>query len=67
MCPTTDPTEEVKHKRYIEILASEISRPVEDVAPVYDDVVADLKATAEVIDYVPIFAWRRAREILVRR
>ena len=65
MCPSADPTEQVKHRRYIEILADEISRPVEEVAPVYDDVMADLKASALVADFVPIFAWRRARAILV--
>jgi hypothetical protein len=67
MCPTKDPSEEVKHRRYIEILAEEISRPVEDVEPVYDDVMAHLKENAQVTDFVPIFAWRRVREILIRR
>lgn len=64
---TTDPTEEVKHRRYIELLAEEIHQPVESVTPVFDDVMAHLKATADVTDFVPIFAWRRVRAILVRR
>lgn len=64
---TTDPTEEVKHRRYIELLADEIHRPIEDVAPVFDDVMEHLRETADVTDFVPIFAWRRARAILVRR
>lgn len=63
----TDPTQQVKHSRYIELLADEIHRPIEDVAPVFDDVMAHLKETAYVMDFVPIFAWRRARAILVRR
>lgn len=67
MCPNTDPTEQIKHKRYIEILADEINRPMEDVEPVYDDVMADLKANAQVVDFVPIFAWRRARALLAGR
>lgn len=67
MRPGTDPTEEVKHKRYIELLADEIQQPIENVAPVFDDVMAHLKETADVTDFVPIFAWRRARAILVRR
>ncbi len=66
MCPSIDPTEEVKHRRYIEILAEEIHQPVEDVQPVYDDVMAHLKETARVTDFVPIFAWRRVRAILLR-
>ena len=64
---TTDPTLEVKHRRYIELLADEIHRPIEDVAPVFDDVMEHLKETADVTDFVPIFAWRRARAILVTR
>ena len=63
---TNDPTEQVKHRRYIEILADEMQRSVEDVEPVFDDVMADLKATAQVGDFVPIFAWRRARQLLLR-
>lgn len=67
MCPTIDPTEAVKHRRYIEILAEEIERPVEDIEPIYDDVMAHLKETAQVADFVPIFAWRRVRALLVQR
>lgn len=66
MCPTNDPSETVKHHRYIEVLAEEIQRPFEDVEPVYDDVVSHLKETATIGDYIPIFAWRRARDILRR-
>lgn len=66
MSPTIDPTEHEKHKRYIELLASEMRRPVEDVEPVYDDVMMQLKETAQIADYVPIFAWRRTRALLSR-
>lgn len=67
MSPTNDPTEHVKHQRFIELLADEMCRPVEDVEPVYDDVMMQLKETAQIADFVPIFAWRRTRALLSRR
>lgn len=65
MRPTISPSEAAKHRRFIEILAEETNRSVEEIAPVYDDVIAHLKERAEVADFVPIFAWRRVREILI--
>lgn len=59
-------TEATKHKRYIELLAEEVHQPVERVEPVYDDVYSHLKETAEIKDYVPVFAWRRTRALLMQ-
>lgn len=67
MCPTIDPSEALKHRRYIEVLAEEIDRPFEDIEPIYDDVMSHLKETAQVTEFVPIFAWRRVRAILSKR
>lgn len=64
MCPTFDPSESVKHRRYVEVLAEEIQRPYDEIEPLYEDVVYQLKATAHVTEFIPIFAWRRARAIL---
>lgn len=66
MSSTIDPTEHVKHQRYKELLADEMHRPIEDVEPVYDDVMMQLKEAAQITDFVPIFAWRRTRALLSR-
>ncbi len=58
--------EAAKHKRYIELLASEVDQPVERVEPLYDDVYSRLKETAEIKDYVRVLAWRRARALLLQ-
>lgn len=67
MSPTTYPTEHVKHQRDIDLLADELRRPIEDIEPVYDDVMMHLKETAKITDFVAIFAWRRTRALLSRR
>lgn len=67
MQTSTDITESVKHKRYIEILADETHHPVEEVEPIYDDVHAHLKEKAAIPDFVPVFAWRRTRALLMQR
>lgn len=67
MQPSTDITEQTKHKRYVELLAIETDQPLEQVESVYGDILAHLKETAEISDYVPVFAWRRTRALLVHR
>lgn len=65
MQPSSDITEAAKHKRYIELLAEETDHPPEEVGPVYDDIYTELKKAADIPDYVPVFAWRRARARLM--
>ncbi|WP_228535922.1 DUF3562 domain-containing protein [Noviherbaspirillum malthae] len=65
MHASTDITEHAKHKRYVELLAEETHRPIEQVELVYGNILSHLKETAEISDYVPVFAWRRARALLV--
>lgn len=60
-------TEAAKHKRYIELLANEVHRPIEVVEPVYDDVYHHLKEAAQIKDYIPVFAWRQTRAILMQQ
>ena len=59
--------EAAKHQRHIETLASEVHRPIDEVAPVYDDIYSRLKETAEIKDYLPVFAWRRTRAVFMER
>jgi hypothetical protein len=61
-----DPSEIAKHQRLIELLADETHHAVEEVEPVYDTVLSRLKATAEIADFVPVFAWRRTRAVLLQ-
>jgi hypothetical protein len=67
MQESTDLTEQTKHKRYVELLAEELNEPVENVESIYSDVLIHLKEKAEIVDYVPVFAWRRTRALLARR
>lgn len=60
-------TETAKHKRYIELLASEVHQPVEAVEPIYDNIYSHLKEAAEIKDYVPVFAWRQVRALLLQQ
>lgn len=60
-------TEAAKHKRYIETLANEVHHPIDEVAPVYEDIYSRLREAAEIKDYVPVFAWRRTRAVFLER
>lgn len=55
-----------RHLRFIESLAEEIHCQVQDIAPLYEEVLASLSGV-KVEDYVPIFVCRRVRRILSGR
>lgn len=58
-------TEAAKHKHYVELLADETNHSIAEVEPVYEDVYTNLKETAQIKDFVPVFAWRRTRALLM--
>lgn len=60
----SDANDQVKHSRHIERLAKEIDRPVQEVAPLYEDVLAHMKLNARVPDYLPIFVSKKVRYLL---
>ena len=54
-----------RHVRFIESLAEEMHRSVQEIVPLYEEVLESL-ADAKVGDYVPIFVCRRLKRILSR-
>ena len=54
-----------RHVRFIESLAEEMHRTVQEIVPLYEEVLHSL-ADAKVGDYVPIFVCRRVKRILSR-
>ena len=62
-----NPSEEALHQVAIEELAQEVHQPVANVKAIYESEYARLKCEAKIMDYVPLFASRRAREALRRR
>jgi hypothetical protein len=61
-----DSNEEALHRQAISALADETRQPVTVVTEVYEREYAELKASARVKDYLPLFAARRARKTLGR-
>jgi hypothetical protein len=55
------------HQRTIDELAQRTHCPVEEVADLYWGELQDLRRTADVPDFVPVFAARRTRDQLLRR
>lgn len=55
---------QMKHRRYIELIAEESHLPIPQITPMYASALASLQATACVEDYLPIFVWRRVRSLL---
>ena len=47
--------------REIDAIARELERPAEEIAEVYNQMYADMKAHARVPDYVRVFAARKVR------
>jgi hypothetical protein len=59
-----DNTERKRHACFIESLAEEMQRSVDDIVPLYQEVLEALAAEALVNDYLPIFVYRRVKRIL---
>ncbi len=62
--PYSNPDEKNQHERIIGILATEVSRSFEEVEPLYEDILAHMKDTASVQDFLPIFVSRRVKALL---
>ncbi|RZI42995.1 DUF3562 domain-containing protein [Herbaspirillum sp. HC18] len=62
-----DHAELEKHVRFIESLAEEMQRSVEDIVPLYEEVLESLAGNVQVNDYLPIFVCKRVKRILSRR
>ncbi|MES2756652.1 MAG: DUF3562 domain-containing protein [Pseudomonadota bacterium] len=56
-----DAGERLRAHREIEAIARELARPAAEIADVYTELYADLKARARVTDYVRVFAARKIR------
>jgi hypothetical protein len=58
-----DTQDQLWHLRYIKILAQELDRPVQEITPLYEDVLMHLKEQAKIETYLAIFTSRRVRSI----
>lgn len=61
-----DVNAEENSRAIIEMIATEMQRPFDEVKRVYDDEFARLRADAQVFDYLVLFAARRTRAALTR-
>ena len=62
--PYSNPEERNQHERIIGMLANETSRSIAEVEPLYEDILAHMKDTASVQDYLPILVSRRVKALL---
>lgn len=61
-----DTQNELRQLRYIELLAEELNRPVQEITPVYEDVLMHLKEQARIQDYLVIFASKRVKLLFTK-
>ena len=59
-----NPDEELPHNGLIAALAEEISRPVVEIRPIYENVYRELKPLARITDFLPLLVARRTRDML---
>lgn len=60
----TSSAERTKHYRFIESIAELAHRPVPAIAPLYEEILAEMKSKAQIPDFLPIFVSKRVRQIL---
>jgi hypothetical protein len=62
--PYANNEERSKHFRIIGRLATEVCRTIDEIEPLYEDILAHMKDTASVQDYLPILVSKRVKELL---
>lgn len=62
--PYVDADDKRKHAYVIECLAMETRRPVAEIEPLYEDILAHLRAVARIQDYLPILVSKRVKKVL---
>lgn len=63
--PYSSNEERSKHLRVIGRLANEVHRSVDEIEPLYEDILAHMKNTASIQDYLPILVSRRVKALLM--
>ena len=64
--PYTDANDRSRHWHNMERLAEETGRPVLELAPLYEEVLANYNRRARIQDYVPILVSKNIKELLRR-
>lgn len=64
--PYASNEERTQHLRIIGKLATEVSRSVDEIEPLYEDILAHLKNTASIQDYLPILVSRRVKDLFTQ-
>jgi hypothetical protein len=59
-----DANDRVKHLHNMERLAEEIHRPMQEITPLYEDILAYMKSKARIQDYLPILVSKRVKSLL---
>lgn len=53
-----------KHMHVMERLAEEVDRPLQEVKPLYEDILMHLRDSARIRDYLPILVSKRVKRLL---
>jgi phytoene/squalene synthetase len=53
--------DQLRHHREIDAIARELQRPACEIADIYAELYAELKARAQVTDYLPVLVARKVR------
>jgi hypothetical protein len=63
--PYSDTQDQLRHLQHIRLLAEELDRPVQEITPVYEDVLMQLKEQARIQHYLAIFASKRVKSLFI--
>jgi hypothetical protein len=64
--PHVSTHDQLRHVRSIKLLAEELNRPVQEIAPIYEDALLHLKEHASIHDYLTILASKRVKLLFTK-
>jgi hypothetical protein len=57
-----DRHDQITHLNQMQRLATDLQRPIPEIVPVYEDVLEDLRAYAQIPDFLPVIVSKKVRE-----
>lgn len=57
-----DSRDQIAHLNQMQRLANDLQRPIPEIVPLYEDVLENLRAYAQIPDFLPVMVSKKVRE-----
>ncbi|QDZ27097.1 DUF3562 domain-containing protein [Noviherbaspirillum sp. UKPF54] len=59
----TDSHDRQRHRGSMQAIADEMHRPLDEIAELYEEILGQMKATAQIPDYLPVLVSKKVKQM----